>query len=108
MFLQVPEQQQGLPSTLDLKSLYKIRLNLQCPSTLEGGGGGEAGRVPRVWMFTLPSSPPSYLVLEVLIQNGEFYININMHQQQKVDTKSQIATKIHFYVYLIEISEVEL
>ena len=31
-----------------------------------------------------------------------------MHQQQKVDTKSQIATKIHFYVYLIEISEVEL
>ena len=52
--------------------------------------------------------PPSYLVLEVLIQNGEFYININMHQQQKVDTKSQIATKIHFYVYLIEISEVEL
>ena len=39
MFLQVPEQQQGLPSTLDLKSLYKIRLNLQCPSTLEGGEG---------------------------------------------------------------------
>ena len=31
-----------------------------------------------------PTSPPSYLVLEVLIQNGEFYININM---QKVESE---------------------
>ena len=36
--------------------------------------------------------PPSYLVLEVLIQNGEFYININMHQQQQVDIGSALST----------------
>ena len=78
--------------TPDLKSLYKIRLNLQCPSTSWGGAGrGGAGRrwgTSPCWrMFTLPL-PPSYLVLEVLIQNGEFYIYINM---QKGDFQSNIS-----------------
>ena len=74
----------------------------------EGREGWKEGTCFPVFQCLPYLPPPSYLVLEVLIQNGEFYININMHQQQKVDTKSQIATKIHFYVYLIEISEVEL
>lgn len=35
--------------TPDLKSLYKIRLNLQCPSTSRGGAGrGGGGGLPRV------------------------------------------------------------
>ena len=79
--------------TPDLESLYKIRLNLQCPSTLERGRG-ELGRREFPVFECLPylPLPPSYLVLEVLIQNGEFYININMHQQQQVDIGSALST----------------
>ena len=94
---QVPEQR--LPSTLDLESLYKIRLNLQCPSNSEGEKGwGWGWGLPHVWMFTPPLLllPASYLVLEVLIQNGEFYITASVcrvglqvkHKLAKVNKKN--------------------
>ena len=44
-----------------------------------GRGGAVVGDFP-VLENVYPTSPPSYLVLEVLIQNGEFYIYINMQK----------------------------
>ena len=49
----------------------------------EGREGWREGTCFPVFQCLPYLPPPSYLVLEVLIQNGEFYININM---QKVDS----------------------
>ena len=52
------------------------------------------GTSPSLNVYPSPSPhSPSYLVLEVLIQNGEFYININMQKVESEEVKySQCST----------------